>query len=288
MFDPDGRLTKAQTDYIWNNSGQGVTSWSFNNDGSPKLNSFNYMNDSDSQSLIKSFYAAASGTGSSSILYFTGTASQTSYLIGQNLYGEGNFGTGHLLKIINEMSSNIVDYISKDWYSIAGKGNWFFGTGATLSGFAGIVQSEDMYAQGIRRGLAGNYQLTGRNLSQFGKMPMTNASRPIIGLSKWGARLSRVSFGAGLVMYGIGVFNYRNNPNSPNAVHPAKAGLNTVMGYIGLKGGAYGAIISTLYFGVDAFYPGGWVGASETATRTEVYEQQMTGHPFFSNSAIKF
>jgi len=176
----------------------------------------------------------------------------------------------------------------KDWYTWGGRGNWAFGTGATISGFVGIAQSENMYAQGIRRGLAGNYQLTGRNLSQFGSMSMTNATKPISGLAKWGGRLSRVSFGAGLVMDGIGVLNYRNNPNSPNAVHPTKAGLNTVMGYVGLKGGAYGAIISTLYFGIDAFYPGGWVGASETAARTEAHEQQMTGHPFFSNSAIKF
>ncbi|WP_294286510.1 RHS repeat-associated core domain-containing protein [uncultured Chryseobacterium sp.] len=176
----------------------------------------------------------------------------------------------------------------KDWYTWGGRGNWFFGTGATLSGFAGVVQSENMYSQGIRRGLSGNYMLTGRNLSQFGNMAMTNATAPVSGLAKWGGRLSRVSFGAGMVMDGIGVLNYRNNPNSPNAVHPAKAGFNTVMGYVGLKGGVYGAVISTLYFGVDSFYPGGWVGASETAARTEAYEQQVTGHSFFSNSAIKF
>lgn len=79
-----------------------------------------------------------------------------------------------------------------------------------------------------------------------------------------------------------------NDPSSSNSVDPNKAALNTVMGYVGWKGGAYGAIISTLYFGVDNYYPGGWVGASETAAKTEVYEQHMTGHPFFSNSAIKF
>lgn len=89
-------------------------------------------------------------------------------------------------------------------------------------------------------------------------------------------------------MDGMGVLNYRNNPNSLNAVHPNKAILNTVMGFVGFKGGGYGAVIGTLYFGIDNFYPEGWVGASETAARTEAYEQQMTGHPFFSNSALKF
>ncbi|MCQ4138772.1 DUF6443 domain-containing protein [Chryseobacterium sp. EO14] len=300
LFDPDGRVTMAAlTEAMWNQTPDGT-------------NSYWQNSSSDSESGGK----PGAGGGSGSFVYIGGTAGlYAGYGIGSTLDFNGNFNSyygtvtngvlnymywtngmpasGNSIQglVANKGSLNLNSSNSNksmDWYGPAGKGNWFFGTGATLSGFAGIVQSEDMYAQGIRRGLAGNYQLTGRNLSQFGKMPMTNASRPIIGLSKWGARLSRVSFGAGLVMDGIGVFNYRNNPNSPNAVHPAKAGLNTVMGYIGLKGGAYGAIISTLYFGVDAFYPGGWVGASETATRTEVYEQQMTGHPFFSNSAIKF
>jgi len=168
-----------------------------------------------------------------------------------------------------------------DWYGYGGKGNWFFGTGATFSGIAGIIQSENMYAQGIRRGLEGNYKLRGRNLSQFGSMKMTNATKPISKIGNFGARLSRGSFGAGIIMDAIGVHNYLSNPNSLNVVHPEKAGLNTIMGYVGLKGGPYGAIISTLYFGIDSFYPGGWVGASETAARIEAHEQQVTGHPFF-------
>mgnify|MGYP006925666723 CR=1 FL=1 len=58
------------------------------------------------------------------------------------------------------------------------------------------------------------------------------------------------------------------------------------MGAYGLTG--VGTIPAILYFGIDSFYPGGWEGASRTAARTEAYEQQITGHPFFSNSAIKF
>lgn len=40
-------------------------------------------------------------------------------------------------------------------------------------------------------------------------------------------------------------------------------GLNTAMGGIGLYGGPQGATISTVYFGVDAFYSGGWNGAMQ-------------------------
>lgn len=54
-----------------------------------------------------------------------------------------------------------------------------------------------------------------------------------------------------------------NDPNSLNAVHPAKAGLNTTMGAMGTYGGTLMAIPSTLYFGIDLFYTksgGGWIG----------------------------
>ncbi|MCQ4142530.1 hypothetical protein [Chryseobacterium sp. EO14] len=138
----------------------------------------------------------------------------------------------------------------KDWYTPLGRGNWFFGTGATLSGFAGIVQSEDMYAQGIRRGLTGNYQLTGRNLSQFGKMPMTNATKPISGLAKWGGIAGKVSFGIGVIL------DYKALQRGE--ISENKFYLNTGIGAYGLTG--VGAIPSILYFGIDAFYPGGWTG----------------------------
>nr|WP_238592918.1 hypothetical protein [Chryseobacterium kwangjuense] len=177
---------------------------------------------------------------------------------------------------------------SSNWYGLGGKGNWLLGTAAALGDVKGGLNAERMYGQGIRRGLSGNYTLTGRNLRLFGKAPMTNATIPVSKVGKWAGIAGTASFFLGVAFDGIGVLNYMDNPNSPNSVHPSKAGLNTVMGYVGWKGGPYGAIIGTLYFGVDNFYPGGWVGASETATKTEVYEQQMTGHPFLNNSAIKF
>ena len=58
-----------------------------------------------------------------------------------------------------------------------------------------------------------------------------------------------------------GAIVYSQNPNSDYAVHPAKAGINITMGTIGYAGGASGAIVSIIYFGIDNFYPGGWKGA---------------------------
>ncbi|KQT28491.1 hypothetical protein ASG22_20020 [Chryseobacterium sp. Leaf405] len=141
---------------------------------------------------------------------------------------------------------------------LGGEANWFFGLEATLSGIKGGLNAERMYGEGIRRGLEGNYALTGRNLSQFGKMPATKVSMPTSSLAKWGGIAGKVSFGVGVFMDGIGVYNYYNNPNSKNKVHPGKAGLNTTIGAYGLTGA--GTIPAILYFGVDAFYPGGWEG----------------------------
>ncbi|MFP3834161.1 DUF6443 domain-containing protein [Chryseobacterium sp. SIMBA_028] len=164
-----------------------------------------------------------------------------------------------------------------NWYGPGGQANWAFGTGATLSGFKGVLNSDQMYSQGIRRGLSGNYQLTGRNLSLFGKSAMTDATVPISKFGKWGGIAGKASFFAGVAMDGVGVYNYTQNPNSPNAVHPAKAGLNTTMGAIGVWGGPPGAVVSAAYFGIDAFYPGGWAGAA--ADQDRLYQENKAINP---------
>jgi hypothetical protein len=120
-----------------------------------------------------------------------------------------------------------------------------------------------MYTECIRRGLSGNYALTGRNLSLFRDATMTKATIPISKFGRWAGALGKVSFFAGVIMDGIAVRNYINDPNSPNAVHPYKAGLNTIMGATGTWGTPLQAIPSILYFGIDGFYTGGWIGLGE-------------------------
>ncbi|SEK54534.1 hypothetical protein [Parapedobacter koreensis] len=46
--------------------------------------------------------------------------------------------------------------------------------------------STDLYKQGYRRGLNGNYLLTGRNLSLFGQQGMTSASAPMTAIGQIG------------------------------------------------------------------------------------------------------
>lgn len=77
-------------------------------------------------------------------------------------------------------------------------------------------------------------------------------------ISRIGNGLGYATAGAGLIMDGVGVLNYYDNPNSPNAVSPGKAFFNTGMSALGFTG--VGTIPSLIYFGVDAFYPGGAQG----------------------------
>ena len=141
---------------------------------------------------------------------------------------------------------------SENWYGLAGQGNWFFGTAGVLSGFGGSVQSRNMYSQGIRRGISGNYRLTGRNLSQFGNAAMTDATIPISKIGSAAKIAGHFSFGVGVISDIAGT--------ATGQVSLGKAVINTGFGVAGNWGGPIGASLSTVYFGVDGFYPGGWPG----------------------------
>ncbi|WP_343622711.1 hypothetical protein [Flavobacterium lindanitolerans] len=81
-------------------------------------------------------------------------------------------------------------------------------------------------------------------------------------------------------MDGVGVYNWTQNPDSPNAVHPGKAGFNAGMSAYGMW---LNPIAPTLYFGMDAFYPGGWFGnengpgALPVLDRVQSANQQILG-----------
>ena len=153
-------------------------------------------------------------------------------------------GELHMLKFVED--------ISNDWYSLAGKGNWFFGTAGVLSGTAGVIDSHHMYSQGVRRGISGNYQLTGRNLSQFGKMAMTDATIPVSKIARVAKTVGHASFALGFTVDLVGV--------TTGEISTGKFLLNTGFGAAGNWGGSIGASLSTVYFGVDGFYPEGWPG----------------------------
>ncbi|WP_311319227.1 RHS repeat-associated core domain-containing protein, partial [Elizabethkingia anophelis] len=172
--------------------------------------------------------------------------------------------------------------------SYSSTATWATGTLASFMEVKGDLNSLTLYNQGIRKGLNNtNYTLVGRNARLFKNVPMTDATAPFSKMTKYGKTLGKAGFVVGVITDSYGVIKFVNDPQSSDAVHPAKGAINTGMGVWGLLGGPPGVIVSTVYTTIDTFYPGGWVGASETAARTEAHEQATTGHPFFSNSAIK-
>ena len=135
-----------------------------------------------------------------------------------------------------------------EWYSFGGRANWGLGAGA--------VALNKLSGQNRITSVGSSIKLYRPNAN--GNIFIKNQYVKTIGLSRVGTLLGYGSYGLGLVMDVRGVYNYYDNPNSSNVVHPAKAGLNTVMSTYGLTGA--GTIPALLYFGVDAFYPGGWEG----------------------------
>ncbi|MGG5211120.1 hypothetical protein ACQWU4_19560, partial [Chryseobacterium sp. MIQD13] len=155
-------------------------------------------------------------------------------------------------RVMKSVEKQLKQLEDSNWYSATGKGNWFFGTAGILSGTAGVIQSQNMYSQGVRRGISANYQLTGRNLSQFGKMAMTDATVPISKFGGYAKIAGHFSFGLGVIFDMGGM--------ATGQVSPGKAIINTGFGALGNWGGSIGASLSTVYFGVDNFYPKGWPG----------------------------
>ncbi|WP_430406831.1 hypothetical protein [Fluviicola sp.] len=82
-----------------------------------------------------------------------------------------------------------------------------------------------------------------------------------------GGLLSKATFGLGVILDGVGVINYyTEGADSPNAVHPVKAAVNTGFGAFALE---LNPITGIVYTGIDALYLGGWVGLSNDQHRLE-------------------
>lgn len=157
--------------------------------------------------------------------------------------------------------------------------------GKKINDYAGLALAPVEFIPGSFRLGTSNQMFSPKYYSNW---TTGNQYTKVATLSKIGKGLGYAGAGLGLILDAKGVKNYYNpkyGPNSPNSVHPGKAGLNTGMAAYGLW---VNPIASILYSGIDTFYPGGWEGAANTAQRTEDQEKKMTGHSFFSNSALKF
>jgi RHS repeat-associated protein len=128
------------------------------------------------------------------------------------------------------------------WHHKGEQINWFVAIGAEagekMSGAARIGSNGNLYRP-----------------ASSGRVFQGNQYVNTFGISKGFHFVSRVSFFAALVMDGLAVKNYFQDPHGPNVMHPGKFTLNTGVGAFGLTG--VGTIPSLFYFGINSFYPGG-------------------------------
>ncbi len=75
--------------------------------------------------------------------------------------------------------------------------------------------------------------------------------------SKVGNFLSKAGFGLGLAQDTYGLYNYLADSEEGYKVSPIKFSTNTAVGLYGLTGSIGGITASPIYFGFEAFYPGG-------------------------------
>ncbi|WP_375585540.1 RHS repeat-associated core domain-containing protein [Cyclobacterium xiamenense] len=122
--------------------------------------------------------------------------------------------------------------------SLAGEGMWLLGESRSTS----------LYQQGFRRGLSGNYQLTGRNRSLFVNQPMTSATKPLTGLTNFGKGLS--NFGTGLTVAGMVIDTYQYSQGELSGARYGYhlTGTGASIGAAYFLGGPYGAAVGGLFF----------------------------------------
>jgi hypothetical protein len=97
-------------------------------------------------------------------------------------------------------------------------------------------------------------------------------------LVKFGKNLGHGTLTLGTGVDAIGVYNfYTKGANDPNAVHPRKLTLNLGVGLWGLMNPATAAG-SAVYFGIDAFYPGGFPAAMNKHAEIINRDKKLLGY----------
>jgi RHS repeat-associated protein len=121
-------------------------------------------------------------------------------------------------------------------------------TGETMIYF-GYKESVSLYQKGFRKGLNGNYQLTGRNLSLFGNTPMSNATQPLSKMASFGRPLTMGGTALSVFSIAFDVNDYMNNQNGMNGYRLSYRTTTTSLAtLIGLTvGGPYGVGTGLVY-----------------------------------------
>ncbi|HTO16288.1 MAG TPA: hypothetical protein VLZ83_10975 [Edaphocola sp.] len=151
---------------------------------------------------------------------------------------DGTYGSGmDYGQQVSGLQSNGGGYSWNDFSGDASKANWSIGLGAI--GLQNSSSTYRLYSQGY-----------GFSPWVYSKNYPASPYFNRYSLSKVGTGLGRGLVGAAIA---VDYVSYRRGE-----ISGGKFGFNTGMGLYGLTG--VGTIPSVLYFGVDAFYPGGWFG----------------------------
>jgi len=164
------------------------------------------------------------------------------------------FGNGEWTRQGGTLDEVVVTASRNEGSALGGKSPSLgdFGTGLSLAGegmwLLGENRSTSLYQQGFRRGLSGNYQLTGRNLSLFGNQTMTSATKPISRLAPIGKTLSGGGTALSVVSLGFDVADYSSGNLDGSRLGYRATGTGASIGAAYFLGGPYGAAVGGLFF----------------------------------------
>ncbi|NSL85544.1 hypothetical protein ECE50_001795 [Chitinophaga sp. Mgbs1] len=159
---------------------------------------------------------------------------------------------------------------NSSWYTWGGRGNYVYGnTTSVLETLPGTFR----ITNGVQRQFSPKYY-------NSGWIGGSKAGIRTYKVARWAKAGGIVSLGIGTAMDVVAVKNYyEKGPDDPNSTYPAKAGLNLGMGLYGLQ---YNPLAAGVYFGVDAFYPGGWSGYANDYEQLQNANQQILGDGFIT------
>ncbi|WP_367916105.1 RHS repeat-associated core domain-containing protein [Leadbetterella sp. DM7] len=154
-------------------------------------------------------------------------------------------------------------------------------------GFAGEVfwalgenKSADLYKEGFRRGIEGNYKLTGRNFSLFGNQPMTEASKPLTNLTKIG-KLGKNASNVG-TMLSVGSLLAFDIPSyNEGSISASRLGyrvLSTGSSWLvaSYVSGPYGALLGAGLTGLEKVYDGTKPTRKEIRNSYDQFKRTLT------------
>jgi RHS repeat-associated protein len=139
------------------------------------------------------------------------------------------------------------DNTGNDSPNIANGARQILGTAMVGVNLLSDMQSEQLYANGVRKGLDGNYQLKGRNANQFKSRPMTAATKPVSQVApyirRYASSISKISFGLGALSAAHIGYQYRVGQISGQRASYGLAGLASSIGVGMYYGTGYGLLV---------------------------------------------